>query len=200
MTFPNLPDHERANAASALKIATALFPSEEWIPHGERVYVAKSRLRGGHKEQAKLYHEISDAKILTAIGSVAYFLPEHPSAVGAASGGIHSMYADTVIDGAVVELKAVSGNRATLGKSFRRGYNQGRSLLELHAVRAEHSVFLRLFTPFVVESVRAKIAGELKGAAGPGTFALEGCCICYFEASGQLYTWPYAELRALLGA
>jgi hypothetical protein len=205
MTFPNLPDHERANAANALRIAAALFPGEEWIPHGERVYVAKSRLRGGHKEQTRLYHEISDAKILTAIGSVAYFLPEHPnvgtaSAVGAVSDGIHSMYADTVIDGAVVELKAVSGNRTTLGKSFRRGYNQGRSLLELHAVRAEHSVFLRLFTPFAVESVRAKIAGELKGAAGPGTFALEGCCICYFEASGQLYSWPYAELRALVGA
>jgi hypothetical protein len=203
MALSNLSDlnHERSNAANALKIASALFPDEEWIPRWERIYVAKSRLRGGRKEQSKLYHEISDVKILTATGSVAYFLPEHHNKSGnRVPDDIHSMYADTVIDGAVVELKAVSGNRTTLGKSFRRGYNQGRSLLELHAVRAEHSVFLRLFTPFAVESVRAKIAGELKCSAGPGTFAREGCCICYFEASGQLYSWPYTELRAMLGA
>jgi hypothetical protein len=54
-------------------------------------------------------------------------------------------------------------------------------------------VFLRLFTPFSVESVRAKLAGELKNTAD------QGRCICYFEATGKLFTWNYDELRAIVG-
>jgi hypothetical protein len=181
------------NAEKSLALASLLFPKEEWILHSENIYVAKSRLNGGHKEQAKLYREISDVRILTGRGSVAYFLPERPKEEAAANGGeIHNMHADTVIDGAIVELKAVSGNRATLGKAFRRGYKQGRFLLKKHAVSAKHSVFLRLFTPFMVESVRAKIAGELKYSTD------EGQCICFFEAAGELYTWNYDDLRALM--
>jgi phage/plasmid-associated DNA primase len=49
-----------------------------------------------------------------------------------------------------------------------------RSLLKKHGIPAEHSVFLRLFTPFTVESVRAKLAGELKNTTD------KGYCICYF--------------------
>jgi hypothetical protein len=103
------------------------------------------------------------------------------------------MYADTVIDGVIVEIKTVSGNRTTLGKSFRRGYKQGRSLLKKHGMTAEHSVFLRVFTPFCIDSVRTKIAGELKDSTD------EGCCICYFEAREELYFWTYNELRSIAG-
>jgi hypothetical protein len=176
----------------SLALASALFPGEEWVAHGENIFVAKSRLTGGHKEQAKLYREIADVRILTNRGGVAYFLPEYEKDKGQ-DNGIHSLRADTVIDGAVVELKTISGNRATLGKSFRRGYKQGRSLLKKHGIVAEHSVFLRLFTPFTVESVRAKLAGELKNTAD------KGCCICYFEAAGEFYSWDYDELRAIIG-
>jgi hypothetical protein len=194
MPDADIPALHHENAARSLKLASALFPGEEWIPHGESIFVAKNRLSGGHKEQAKLYREISDVRILTDRGSTAYFLPERPREEGIRNDGeIHSMHADTVIDGAVVELKAISGNRATLGKSFRRGYKQGRSLLEKHTIIAEHSVFLRLFTPFNVESVRAKIAGELKNSSD------QGCCICFFESTGELYFWAYDELRAIVG-
>jgi len=188
------PELTQSNTKKSLALASTLFPLEEWIAHGEGIFVAKSRLTGGHKEQAKLYREIADVRILTGRGSVAYFLPERfdgeevPRAEEP-----HSMHADTVIDGVIVEIKTVSGNRATLGKSFRRGYKQGRSLLKKHGVTAEHSVFLRIFTPFGVDSVRAKIAGELKNSAD------KGCCICYFEAAGELYFWTYDELRAIIG-
>jgi len=159
------------------------------MPHGENIFVAKSRLTGGHKEQAKLYREISDVRILTDRGSTAYFLPEHPHNVE-----IGKRHADTVIDGAIVELKTVSGNRTTLGKSFKKGYKQGLSLLEAHPeIEVDHSVFLRLYTPFTVESVRAKIAGEIKSSADKGR------CICYFESTGELFFWTYAELRAIVG-
>ena len=102
------------NAEKSLALASALFPGEEWVAHGENIFIAKSRLSGGHKEQAKLYREIADVRILTDRGSVAYFLPEQSD--GAEIG---KKYADTVIDGAIVELKTVSGNRTTLGKSFK---------------------------------------------------------------------------------
>jgi hypothetical protein len=123
---------------------------------------------------------------------VAYFLPEIEKDRDEDK-EIHSLHADTVIDGAIVELKTVSGNRATLGKSFRRGYKQGRSLLKKHAIIAEHSVFLRLFTPFPIESVRGKLAGELKNSTDKGR------CICYFEATEEFYSWDYDELRAIIG-
>jgi len=184
----------QSNTEKSLALASALFPFEEWVPHGEGIFVAKSRLTGGHKEQAKLYREIADVRILTGRGSVAYFLPERlDDREIARTEEPHSMHADTVIDGVIVEIKTVSGNRATLGKSFRRGYKQGRSLLKKHGITAEHSVFLRVFTPFSVDSVRAKIAGELKNSID------KGCCICYFEAAEELYFWSYDELRAIIG-
>jgi len=184
----------RINTEKSLALASTLFPLEEWIPHGHNIFVAKSRLTGGHKEQAKLYREIADVRIITGRGSAAYFLPERfDSEEVPKDKDPHSMHADTVIDGVVVEIKTVSGNRATLGKSFRRGYKQGRSLLGKHGITAEHSVFLRVFTPFSVDSVRAKIAGELKNSTD------KGCCICYFEATEYLYFWTYDELRAILG-
>ena len=187
------PKLTQLNTEKSLALASALFPLEEWIAHGEGIFVAKSRLTGGHKEQAKLYREIADVRILTGRGSVAYFLPERlDEGEIAKAEEPHSMHADTVIDGVIVEIKTVSGNRATLGKSFRRGYKQGRSLLKKHGITAEHSVFLRVFTPFSVDSVRAKIAGELKNSTDKGR------CICYFEATEELYFWTYDELRAII--
>ncbi|MDR0290041.1 MAG: hypothetical protein LBI06_03830 [Treponema sp.] len=159
----------RLNAEKSLALATALFPLEEWIPHGKGVFIAKNRLLGGH---------------------VVYFLPEQFE--GKNKG---KRRADTVMDGAIVELKTVSGNRTTLGKSFKRGYKQGLSMLETNPkIKAEHDVFLRLYTPFTIESVRAKIAGELK------TTSDRGRCIYYFEATEELFYWTYDELRAIVGS
>jgi hypothetical protein len=186
---PNSPGLSHENAEKSLALASALFPGEEWVAHGENIHVARNRLTGGHKEQAKLYREISDVRILTARGSIVYFLPEQFDGEE-----IGKKYADTVIDGAIVELKTVSGNRTTLGKSFKKGFKQGSSVLEAHPeIKAEHDVFLRLFTPFTVESVRAKLAGELKNTMDKGR------CICHFEATGELFTWSYDELRAIVG-
>ena len=39
----------------------------------------------------------------------------------------------------------------------------------------------------------SKIAGELKDRQGRGRF------ICYFETSGNLHSWTYEELRAIVG-
>jgi hypothetical protein len=44
-----------------------------------------------------------------------------------------------------------------------------------------------------IDSVRAKVAGELKDRPGKGRF------ICYFEQTGKLHTWSYDELRSIIG-
>jgi hypothetical protein len=188
MTINNF-ELTRLNAEKSLILASKLFPKEEWIPHGEGLFVAKSRFSRRHKEQVKLYREIADVRILTGRGSVAYFLPER---IYDKNKG--KRCADTVLDGAIVELKTISGNRTTLGKSFKKGYKQGLSMLETYPeIKAEHNVFLRLYTPFTIESVRAKIAGELKNSSDKGS------CICYFEATEEIYYWTYDELRAIVG-
>lgn len=176
------------NPDKSLALAKALFPHEEWIPYEASVFIARSRMGKNYKEQVKLYREISDIRILISLGSVAIFLPEVSDKKNK-----RKRYADTVLDGAILEIKTISGNRTTLGKSFKKGYKQGLSMLETYPhVKAEHNVFLRIFTPFTIESVRAKIAGEIKNTTD------RGCCICYFETTNELYYWTYDELRNIV--
>jgi hypothetical protein len=96
-----------------------------------------------------------------------------------------------------LEMKTVSGTIKTLGVEFKRGYKQGKSLLEANLPAGyfpqEHSVFIHLKSDLKVEAVRAKIAGELKNRPDQGNF------LCLFEQSGELYSWTYAELRAVIG-
>ncbi|MDR3122863.1 MAG: hypothetical protein LBU16_03680 [Treponema sp.] len=130
---------------------------------------------------------MSQARILTSRGSVAYFLPELNK------GGEAKLCADLVLDGVVMEMKTVTGSRATLGTEFRFAYKQGAVLLAGYPDLAAHSVFIRLKSDLSMGSVKAKIAGELKNRTDPGAF------VCYFEKTGQLYVWSYEELRAIIG-
>jgi hypothetical protein len=175
-------------ARKAFEAATLLFPEEKWVYKEANIYVAKSRLREEYQEKDKWEREMSQVRILTSQGSVAYFLPEYEK-----KGETGKMCADLVLDGTIVELKTVAGTRETLGHQFRLGYKQGASLIHGRTDIQEHSVFIRLFSDLSVGSVKAKIAGELKDRSDPGSF------ICYFEIIGELYTWTYEELRALIG-
>jgi hypothetical protein len=176
------------NAKKSLKLASLLFPEEEWIPKERNIYVAKSRLAEEYKEPDKWEREMSQVRILTVRGSAAYFLPEVEQ-----KGQRGRMNADLVLDGVVMEMKTVSGTRKTLGTQFKYGYKQGAYLTKVFPDIEGHSVFIRLLSDLEVDSVRAKIAGELKNRSGPGQFT------CYFEHIGKLYTWTYDELRGIIG-
>jgi hypothetical protein len=97
------------------------------------------------------------------------------------------------MDGVILEMKTISGTRATLGGDFRLAYKQGDALAGQDPNKREHSVFIRLLSDLEIDSVRAKVAGELKDRSGKGRF------ICYFEHTGKLYTWSYDELRSIIG-
>ncbi|MDR0321835.1 MAG: hypothetical protein LBI28_10050 [Treponema sp.] len=90
-------------------------------------------------------------------------------------------------------MKTVSGTRATLGTQFKYGYKQGSLLTKNCALTKKHSVFIWLLSDLSVGNVKAKIAGELKERKGEGSF------ICFFEKSGELFTWTYEELRSIIG-
>jgi len=171
----------------SLTLASALFPHEQWIPTETNIWVAKSRLIERYREPKKWAREMSQVRILTGRGSVAYFLPEKLT-----EGEAGLRCADTVIDGEIVELKTVTGTRATLSKDFKKGYKQGASLIKDHTDIKSHSVYVRLFSDLPVDSVKAKIAGELKTRYDNGYF------ICFFEIATELHKWSYSELRAII--
>jgi hypothetical protein len=185
--LPNISGLSYQNAEKSLVLASALFPDEEWVLKEPNIWVARSRLPEEYREPEKWEREMSQVRILTGRGSAAYFLPEKKNEDRG------KIYADTVIDGEVTELKTVSGSRATLGTDFRQGYHQGAALVKGRTETEEHSVYIRLLSDLSPGSVRAKIAGELKNRTGKGRF------ICFFEAAGELSVWTYDELRAIIG-
>ena len=185
------PEQRRLNAEKSLALASALFPSEEWVLREPHIWVAKSRLSEEWREPDKWEREMSQVRILTGRGSAACFLPDMEL-----KGETGKRCADLVLDVVVLEMKTISGTRATLGSEFKYGYNQGAVLLRNHAEidTREHSVFIVLTSALPVASVKAKIAGELKERHDPGYF------ICYFERTGEFYSWSYGELRAIIRA
>jgi hypothetical protein len=180
------------NAKKSHSLASVLFPNEEWIPTETNIWVAKSRLVEKYREPDKWEREMFQVRILTRRGSVAYFLPESEKKRES-----NKRYPDMVLDGTVLEIKSVSGTIKTLGLEFKRGYKQGQSLLAanlpVNYPLQRHSVFIHLTSSLKIEAVRAKIAGELKNRTDEGSF------ICFFEQSGELYSWTYTELRAIIG-
>jgi hypothetical protein len=188
MLYSDKSDRCRENAETSLRLAATLFPDEEWVNREVNVYVARNRLQNSAKERAKLAWEIDQVRVLTKRGSIVYFLPEHRNENPAGM-----LSADTVIDGEIVEIKSVSGTRATLGHEFKKGYKQGASLCRRYKQLQSHSVFIRLFSDLSLMQVMSKIAGELKSRADTGSF------ICYFERSGELHIWTYEELRSIIG-
>jgi len=153
------------NVQNTQELASRLFPNEQWISTEANIWVAQSRLIEESREPEKWKREMSQVRILTNRGSVVYFLPEK-----LAEGEAGLRCADMVIDGEIVELKTVTGTRATLSKDFKKGYMQGASLVKDHTDIKSHSVYVRLFSDLPVESVKAKIAGELKTRYDSGNF------------------------------
>jgi hypothetical protein len=190
--FSISPEQQRMNAEKSLALASALFPHEEWVPKEANIWVAKSCLAVEIREPEKCKREMAQIRILTGRGGAAYFLPESEK-----NGEPGKRYPDLVLDGTILEIKTVSGTIKTLGLEFKRGYKQGRSLLSANLPAGYppqgHSVFIHLTSDLKTEAVRAKIAGELKNRMDEGIF------ICFFDKLDELHSWPYADLRAIIG-
>jgi hypothetical protein len=182
-----ISEQQRLNNEKSLVLALVLFPHEVWILKETNIWVAKSRLAEEYREPDKWEREMSQVRILTSRGSVAYFLPEIEI-----KGLTGKRFADLVLDGEITEMKTVSGNRNTLGWEFKQGLKQGKAVIQDLSIIKNHSVYVRLLSDFTIESVKGKIAGELKNNP------VNGCFICYFEQTGELRRWSYEELRSII--
>jgi hypothetical protein len=186
------PKSRKKQIKKSRALAKVLFPEEKWVFVEENIWCAKSRLPQREREPRKWEREMSQVRILTQRGSIAFFLPEKHMQEESGTN-----YADLVMDGEVTEIKTISGTRATLGKQFKHGYKQGKSLLETclpnNYPSQGHSVFIHLISDIKIEAVKAKIAGELKNRLDKGSF------LCFFEQSGELHSWSYQELREIIG-
>jgi len=60
-------------------------------------------------------------------------------------------------------------------------------------IKGINNAFIRLLSDFSEGSLKAKIAGELKGRQDTGQF------ICYFKHLGELRVWSYDELKGIIG-
>jgi hypothetical protein len=189
---PGPSDQYRLNVKKSYLLASTLFPLEEWIPTEASIWVAKSRLVVKYREPDRWEREMAQVRILINRGSAAYFLPESEK-----KGAPSKRYPDMVLDGTILEIKTVSGTIKTLGLEFKRGYKQGKSLLSTNLPAncppQGHSVFIHLISDLKLEAVKAKIAGEVKNRMDEGSF------ICFFDNSGELRSWTYEELRAIIG-
>jgi len=177
------------NVEKSFALSKALFPNEKWMPTETNIWIAESRLSQEQREPEKWKKEMSQVKILTSRGSVAVFLPELEI-----KGKTGSKSADLVLEGEIVEMKTITGGRSTLGGKFKIGYKQGAILVKNCSFTKSHSVYIRLFSDLTVGSVKAQIAGVLKNRHDEGKF------ICFFEKTGELHTWTYDELRAIIGS
>jgi hypothetical protein len=153
------------NAIKTRKLAKILFPREKWVKVEPYIWVAASRMDERTREPDKWEREMTQARILTSRGSIAYFLPEKSLPEGS---GRRS--ADLALDGIILEMKTTEGTRTTLGSEFKHGYRQGAALARQAGVKLEHSVFIRILSDLKPGSVKAKIAGELKTRTDQGSF------------------------------
>jgi len=84
-------------------------------------------------------------------------------------------------------VKTRYGNNR-IDQSIIPGHNRGPNPMGNNS----HSVYVRLFSDLPVESVKAKITGELKTRYDSGNF------ISFFETAAELHKWSYSELRAMI--
>ena len=70
------PSQYATRAQNAREKATSLFPQETWREIEARIFIAKNREPKGKNQQLVFEKELIQARILTALGSTVYFLPE----------------------------------------------------------------------------------------------------------------------------
>jgi len=97
-------------AKNTQKLASQLFPNEQWICIDEHIFMAASRAPRSSRESEILAHEISQARILAAFGHTIYLLPEF--------GSRKTKHPDAIVDGLIMEFKTVSGNERKIKERY----------------------------------------------------------------------------------
>ena len=108
------------NAINTQKLAFRLFPNEQWIGIDQHIFMAASRAPRSGRQSEILEQELSQARILVALGHTIYLLPEF--------GPRKTKHPDAIVDGLIMEFKTVSGNERKIKAAAQRSL---RTILEV---------------------------------------------------------------------
>ena len=158
------------NAINAQKLAFRLFPKEQWIGIDRHIFMAASRAPRSGRQSEILDQELSQARILAALGHTVYLLPEF--------GPRKAKHPDAIVDGLIMEFKTVSGNE----KKIKEKYKEAR-------VKAEN-VFLQIDPPFSHRTVVRKLSGSIRGKGYKS-----GLIWVYFKHTGKMVYWTVEGLK-----
>jgi hypothetical protein len=181
--MPGLSCQEKGKRAQ--KLARTLFPDEQWMQLldraciGDRIYVALSRLPRSKQQHEVLLKELRQAKMLTAIGSTVYLLPE--------PGAYKVKTPDAIVDGYPTELKWVTGNRNAVGDNFNKALKK--FMIE-GAQEVGGSVFLTTEEDLDPDAVQTILAAQCKAG-----IVYTGTVQCFILPRKILHRWDIAKLK-----
>ena len=158
------------NAKIAQELAFRLFPNEQWIGIDRYIFMAASRAPRSGRQSEILGQELSQARILAALGHVVYLLPEF--------GPRKTKHPDAIVDGLIMEFKTVSGNE----RKIREKYKGAREKAE--------NVFLQIDPPFSQRTVARKLSGTIRGKGYKS-----GLLWVYFKHTGKMVYWTVEGLK-----
>jgi hypothetical protein len=164
------PDQQADKAQKAREKAASLYPDVTWIPIDQNIYLAASRAPRSEDQAMILEKELTQARILAALGHTVYLLPE--------CGPRKTKHPDAIVDGFIMEFKTVTGNERKIRENFK------------DARKKAESVFLKIDADFSQEFVLEKLIGTVRRGNYTG-----GMVISHFTETGKTYYWPVNGMK-----
>jgi hypothetical protein len=158
------------NAKNAAEQAFRLFPNEQWIGIDQHIFMAASRAPRSGRQSEILEQELSQARILAALGHTVFLLPEF--------GPRKTKHPDAVVDGFIMEFKTVSGNE----RKIKEKYKEAREKAE--------NVFLQIDPAFSQRTVARKLSGSIRGKGYKS-----GLIWVYFKHTRKTLYWTVEGLK-----
>ena len=158
------------NTKNAQDLAFSLFPDEQWVNIDQRIFLAASRAPRSDRQTEILNQELSQARILAALGHVIFLLPER--------GPHKTKHPDAIVDGLIMEFKIVSGNERKVKEKYKE------------ARKKADNVFLQIDSPFTHRTVVRKLSGAIRG-----NNYNSGLIWVYFKHTGRMAYWTVEGLK-----
>jgi hypothetical protein len=150
--------------------AVSLYPDVTWIKINQSIYLASPRAPRSEDQTKILEKELTQARILAALGHTVYLLPE--------SGPRKTKHPDAIVDGLIMEFKTITGNIRKIRENFK------------DARQKAENVFLKIDADFSPEVVLEKLIGTVRR----GNYS-DGMVIVHFTKTGKTYYWNIGGMK-----
>jgi hypothetical protein len=165
---PDKALEQAAKAQKAREKAASLYPNETWGELEDHIFIARAREPKSNNQKRDLEKELVQSRILTAMGSTVYLLPE----VGA------SKHPDAVVDGFIMEFKTITGNADRVEDHYRSSRKKA------------DRIFFKINSDLSPESVLRKLIDRIRKGNHSG-----GLIIAHFTHTNKTYFWEEDRLK-----